>query len=97
MLSKVEDELELLERHVKVLQLVLKNEPIGIIKLSELSGIPQHKIRYSLRMLEQNGIIKPSPQGAVTTRKATKFIEALPKRLEELIDKVGKTKKLVGV
>ncbi len=95
MLSKIEDELELLERHVKILRLVLKNEPIGIIKLSELSKIPQHKVRYSLRMLEHSGIIKPSPQGAVTTRKASKFMEDLPKELQILKEKIKKTQELV--
>jgi predicted transcriptional regulator len=95
MLSKIEDELELLERHVKILRLVLKNEPIGIIKLSELSEIPQHKVRYSLRMLEQSDIIKPSPQGAVPTTKAKKFMDDLPKQLQNLKEKIKKTQKLV--
>lgn len=94
MLSRIEDEFELLERHVKILRLVLKNEPIGIIKLSELSQIPQHKVRYSLRMLEQSDIIKPSPQGAVTTTKAQKFMENLPKELQILKEKIKKTQKL---
>lgn len=94
MLSRIEDEFELLERHVKILRLVLKNEPIGIIKLSELSQIPQHKVRYSLRMLEQSDIIKPSPQGAVTTTKARKFMENLPKELQILKEKIKKTQKL---
>ena len=94
MLSRIEDEFELLERHVKILRLVLKNEPIGIIKLSELSQIPQHKVRYSLRMLEQSDIIKPSPQGAVTTTKAHKFMKNLPKELQILKEKIKKTQKL---
>ncbi len=95
MLSKIEDELELLERYVTILRLVLKNEPIGIIKLSELSETPQHKVRYSLRMLEQNDLIKPSPQGAVPTTNAKKFMEDLPKQLKTLNEKIKKTQKLV--
>lgn len=97
MLSRIEDEFELLERHVKILRLVLKNEPVGIIKLSELSHIPQHKVRYSLRMLEQSDIIKPSPQGAVTTTKAHKFMENLPKELQILKEKIKKTQKLAKI
>ena len=95
MLSKIEDEFELLERHVKILRLVLKNEPIGIIKLSELSNIPQHKVRYSLRMLEQNDIIKPTPQGARKTKKAHKFMEDLPKKLKIIKEKIKTTEQLV--
>lgn len=88
MLSKLEEELDLIQRHVNILKLVIKNEPIGIIKLSEMSGIAQHKVRYSLRILEQQGIIRPSPQGAITTRKAKKFLETYPKKLKELSDKM---------
>jgi predicted transcriptional regulator len=88
MLSKLEEELDLIQRHVNILKLVIKNEPLGIIKLSEMSGIAQHKVRYSLRILEQQGIIRPSPQGAITTRKAKKFLETYPKKLKELSNKM---------
>ncbi len=70
MLSNLRRELELLERHVTVLDLVLKNGPVGIIKLSSMSGLPQHKVRYSLRVLEHRGLIMPSQKGALATRKA---------------------------
>jgi|Deesub1362A_J573_1020465.scaffolds.fasta_scaffold05958_4 predicted transcriptional regulator len=84
MLENLRSEIELLRRHVKVLRMVKQHEPVGIIKLSELSGIPQHKVRYSLRVLEQKGIIKPSPQGAVTTRKAESFLKTLPEEIKRL-------------
>ncbi len=90
MLSKIEEELELLERHLDILKLVLENEPIGIIKLSEISRTPQHKIRYSLRLLEQNGMIKPSPRGAHTTDKAKDFLSKLPLILSQLVKKIEK-------
>lgn len=88
MLSRIEEELDLLERHIEILKLVLENEPIGIIKLSEISHTPQHKIRYSLRLLEQNGMIKPSPRGAHTTSKAKDFLSNLPKILRKLVKKI---------
>jgi predicted transcriptional regulator len=88
MLSRVEEEIELLERHMKILRLVIESEPIGIIKLSEASKMPQHKIRYSLRVLEQNGMIKPSQRGAVTTEKAKNFLRDLPKKLSPLFKKI---------
>ncbi|NOZ59631.1 MAG: hypothetical protein GXO66_08695 [Euryarchaeota archaeon] len=84
MLENLRGEIELLRRHVAVLRLVKQHEPVGIIKLSELSGIPQHRVRYSLRILEQKGIIKPSPQGAVTTRKAEEFLRTLPEEIAKL-------------
>ncbi|MEE9613114.1 MAG: hypothetical protein V3W19_17795 [Desulfatiglandales bacterium] len=78
---------------MKILRLVLKNEPIGIIKLAELSSMPQHKVRYSLRVLEHHGVIRPSPQGAVSTNKATGFLKSFPKESKSImkdIDKIAK-------
>jgi predicted transcriptional regulator len=88
MLSRLEEEIELLERHIRILKFVIENEPIGIIKLSEASGMPQHKIRYSLRVLEQSGMICPSRRGAVTTEKASVFLRELPERFERFVDKI---------
>jgi len=88
MLSRIEDELELLERHLEILRLVIGNEPIGIIKLSEMSNTPQHKIRYSLRILEQHNMIRPSRRGAVSTDRAHQFLSELPSRLNEISKKI---------
>jgi predicted transcriptional regulator len=95
MLSNLQREIELLRRHVLILDLVLSHEPVGIIKLSSMSGLPQHKVRYSLRVLEQRGLIKPSQQGAVATEKARDYREKLypevveaKKDLEALLEKM---------
>ena len=78
----VESELDIIKRHVMVLKTLQGNEPAGIIKLSELTGHPQHMVRYSLRILEQEGLIEPSPQGAVTT-------DAVAEAVPQLIEKLG--------
>ncbi|WP_369907610.1 transcriptional regulator [Thermoplasma sp. Kam2015] len=59
--------METLRRHISVIDVLLKEQPIGIIKLSQETGIPEHKIRYSLRILEQENIISPSREGAILT------------------------------
>src|SRR5512136_2786904 len=89
--EKVSGELEMLQRHLIVLKYVAENEPIGILKLAEETKIPSHKVRYSLRILEQQGLIKASAPGAVTTGQTQSFlreldgmIEALAKRAEDL-------------
>ncbi|MFQ6105687.1 MAG: hypothetical protein ACE5NL_01270 [Candidatus Hydrothermarchaeaceae archaeon] len=87
MLSNIENEIELIRRHIKILRLVVQKEPIGIIRLSSLSGLPLHKVRYSLRILEQNGLIKASPKGAVTTPKGNNFIKAFPNKMRALINR----------
>jgi predicted transcriptional regulator len=95
MLSNLRREIELLERHITVLDLVLKNGPVGIIKLSAMSGLPQHKVRYSLRVLEHKGLIRPSQKGAIATKKAEGYKEKLyaegisiRKDFKELLEKM---------
>lgn len=89
----MEGEVELLKRHVTMLHRIIEDQPIGIIRLSEQLNIPQHKVRYSLRILEQEGLIKPSPEGAVTTDNLSSFVVELKETLdhieEEIIDLKG--------
>jgi len=82
--NKIESEIQLLERHVTMLNTIVAHEPIGIIRLSELLAIPQHKVRYSLRILEQEGLILPSPEGAVTTDKVLTFFNELNDILQKM-------------
>ena len=86
--SKLESEMELLERHVTMLKSIMEHEPIGIIRLSELLNVPQHKVRYSLRILEHEGLIAPSPKGAVTTEKVQPFFDELRDILDMMDNKV---------
>lgn len=90
MLTNLENEIKLLRRHITILKLVIDNEPIGIVKLSEISDIPQHKVRYSLRVLEHRGLIKPSTHGAVTTEKTQGYVKSLSDRLEKLAKELTK-------
>lgn len=82
----IETELDILKRHINVLKTLQKHQPMGIIKLSELTKYPQHMVRYSLRMLEQDGLIEPSPQGAITTGEVSKTIVKLKKTLKNIGD-----------
>ena len=85
--SKIEGEIELLCRHVQMLRAIMEHEPIGIIRLSEQLGIPQHKVRYSLRILEQEGLIQPSPDGAIITDNVQPFLD----RLGDVLDTLNRT------
>ena len=91
--SVIETELDILKRHVDVLKTLQKQQPMGIIKLSELTGYPQHMVRYSLRILEQDGLIEPSPQGAVTTEEVQKTMELLKRTLDNISKTAGELKK----
>ena len=82
--SVIESEIEILKRHISILKTLQENQPMGIIKLAELSKYPQHMVRYSLRILEQDGLIEPSPQGAITTDEVEKTIILIKKVLVEI-------------
>jgi len=86
LISVIETELNILKRHIHVLKTLQEHQPMGIIKLSELTKYPQHMVRYSLRILEQDGLIEPSPQGAVTTGDVEKTMVILKKTLKEISD-----------
>lgn len=81
---RVQHELELLKRHIIVLKKVMDSGPIGIMKLSQETGIPQHLVRYSLRVLEQQGLIIPSTQGAVATKSAEEAYAEFRSELEKI-------------
>lgn len=94
LINKLELELEMLERHLLILKYVIEQEPIGIMKLSEVTGLPKHKVRYSLRVLEHEGLIGPSMHGAVSTEKTRKFVESLGDRIASIDKKFEEVKKL---
>jgi len=83
--SVIETEMDILKRHIHVLKTLQDHQPMGIIKLSELTNYPQHMVRYSLRILEQDGLIEPSPHGAVTTDKVAETLVLLIKTLKNII------------
>ena len=85
MLKKMKDEIELLSRHIEVAKAVADQEPIGIMKLSELLDLPSHRIRYSLHVLEQFGYIRASPEGAVATPRTGELFQHLNGDLDDLI------------
>jgi len=85
MLEKMKDEIELLSRHIEIARAVVDHQPIGIMKLSELLGLPSHRIRYSLHLLEQLGYIRASPEGAVATPRTVDLFTHLNRDLDELI------------
>ncbi|VVB72493.1 Uncharacterised protein [uncultured archaeon] len=92
--EKVSGELEMLQRHLIVLKYVAENEPIGILKLAEETKIPSHKVRYSLRVLEQEGLIKASAPGAVTTDQTRSFCSELDSMIEDLARRAEDLKKI---
>ena len=71
--DRLRRDLDLLHRHITVLKAVEEHQPVGIMRLSKRLGVPQHKVRYALRVLEQDGLLRPSRAGAIATKKAKPF------------------------
>ena len=92
MIDRLEKEVDMLERHLQVLRMVIENEPIGIVKMSNETGYPHHKVRYSLRVLEEENLIEPSSQGAITTERTSEFVDELDGKVDEIVDKMESMK-----
>lgn len=87
-MGSITEEFELLERHIMILKTVKVNQPVGLVKLSEITEIPKHKVRYSLKLLEQEGIIRATPKGAVVTERYDAFLKNISEYVKGLYSKV---------
>ncbi len=85
MLNRMKEEIELMSRHLDVARAVAEHQPIGIMKLSELLDLPSHRIRYSLHVLEQEGYLRASPEGAVATPRTLELFESLDQDIDDLV------------
>jgi Uncharacterized protein conserved in archaea len=92
MFDRMEEEIELLNRHIEMLRVTKEFQPIGIIRLSEILNMPKHKVRYSLRLLEKDGLIVATTDGAMVSEKYHKFTEELPRKLDDLVLLLEKTR-----
>ncbi|MHB1493485.1 MAG: transcriptional regulator [Thermoplasmataceae archaeon] len=63
--KEIDENLDTVRRHLSIVQTLLKDQPAGIIKISKLTGLADHKIRYSLKILEKDGIVIASKEGAM--------------------------------
>jgi predicted transcriptional regulator len=82
--GRILNELDLLNRNVEILEQLSRNPPMGIIRLGEALHLPIHKVRYSLHLLEREGVIQPSADGAVVTERAKEFWASLDASLERM-------------
>jgi len=87
-IGSLTEEFALLERHILILKTVKANQPIGLVRLSETTGIPKHKVRYSLKLLEKEGIIEATQAGAVVTQKYDDFLKSISEYVSGLYSKV---------
>ena len=92
MIDRLEKEVDMLDRHLDVLRMVSEDEPIGIVKMSNETGYRHHKVRYSLRVLEEENLIEPTNQGATTTDRTSGFVDQLDDKVDRVNDKLDEMK-----
>ncbi len=83
-------DLETVKRHIAIIKTLLREQPAGIIKMAKETGIPEHKIRYSLRILEKEGVISPSREGAILTPEFIQNREAITNSARKVVEEMEK-------
>lgn len=92
MIDNLGDEVDMIDRHLSVLRLIIECEPIGAIKISSKTSYPRHKIRHSLDVLKENDIIEPSDYGSLTTEQTHEFINNINYELDNIKHRVNAIK-----
>jgi len=95
MVDRLENQVEKEQRDVQILRAVIEHGPIGIVRLSEETGLPEHKVRYSLRMLEEDELIEPTPDGAIPVENIADEVDELNAGLDRLIDRLGEMRDIL--
>jgi len=88
MVERLQNQVEKEERDLRILRAVIGSGPVGIVKLAEETGLPEHKVRYSLRMLENDGFIEPTPEGAIPAEDIDDRIARVNEGLNGLISRL---------
>lgn len=86
--NRLQKQVEKEERDLKILREVIADGPVGIVKLSDRTGLPEHKVRYSLRMLENDGFIEPTPDGAKPAEDIDERLDRINDGVDELIGRL---------
>jgi len=92
-MERLETQVDKERRDIEILRAVIENGPIGIVRLADETDLPQHKVRYSLRMLEDDGLVEATPEGAVPAEgledplaEINEGLDRLAERLDGLAD-----------
>ena len=83
-IHNLKKEVELVLRHMKVIEVLRGKGPMGIRRISAETGIPKHQVRYSLRILERAGALNPTSRGARLTDEVDDYIAELVVNLEKM-------------
>ncbi|MFC6975336.1 winged helix-turn-helix transcriptional regulator [Halomicroarcula sp. GCM10025709] len=84
-LDRLTDQVDKESRDLAILEVVIEEGPIGIVRLAEETDIPEHKVRYSLRMLEDDELVEPTPQGAIPADDIDERLAVINEGIDDLV------------
>jgi predicted transcriptional regulator len=88
MVDRLENQVEKEQRDVQILRAVIEHGPIGIVRLSDETDLPEHKVRYSLRMLEEDGLVEPTPNGAIPADDVAAQVDGINEGIDHLVSRL---------
>jgi predicted transcriptional regulator len=94
--ERLRDQVEKEHRDLSILETVIEHGPIGIVRISEETGIPEHKVRYSLRMLEDDELVTPTPQGAIPADDIETQVTDINDGIDRLIERLESLEELMS-
>ncbi|MFB6151390.1 MAG: winged helix-turn-helix transcriptional regulator [Haloarculaceae archaeon] len=88
MVERLTNQVEKEARDNEILRAVIEDGPIGIVRLSEQTGVPEHKVRYSLRMLENDGLVEPTQNGAIPADDVDEQLAEINEGIDDIIERL---------
>jgi len=95
MVERLENQVEKERRDVQILRAVIEHGPIGIVRLSDVTDLPEHKVRYSLRMLEEDELVEPTPNGAIPADDIEAQIDDINEGVDHLTNRLVELKEII--
>ena len=94
MVDRLRTQVEKEERDQQVLRVVIEHGPIGINRIAQETDIPEHKVRYSLRMLEDDELVEPTPSGAVPADDIEARLAGINEGVDDIVERLEALKEL---
>jgi predicted transcriptional regulator len=92
MLERLQTQVGKEDRDLTILRVIVADGPIGIVKIAERTGLPEHKVRYSLRMLENDEFVEPTPNGAIPADDIEERLRQVNEGVDSLTDRLGEVR-----
>jgi len=92
-MDRLAEQVEKERRDVEIFRAVAEHGPIGIVRLAEVTDIPEHKVRSSLRMLENDEVVEPTQQGAVAPDVEDQ-VAAINESVDYLVERVDELRSI---